>query len=100
VVFLSARIPVLELSASPPGVIPSAGDTFKLRELPKACVTNRRAKARRGPVNSHGGVTLRKMLQWMIRSQAPKNSFELRRRFRDLMEVVVVMKIWHSLVAQ
>ena len=71
--FLSARQPTLELSASPPreSLTPGAGDTFKLRGVPKARVTNRRAKARRGPANSHRGVTLREMLQWMIRSQAP-----------------------------
>lgn len=42
-----------------------------MREVPKAHATNRRAKARRGPVNSLREVTLREMLQWMIRSQAP-----------------------------
>jgi hypothetical protein len=90
--FLGARLPAPELSASPcRGESPGAGDTFKLREVPKARATNRHAKACRGPVNSLRGVTLHEMLQWMIRSQAPTALGEPRRRFRDLMEVVVVL---------
>jgi hypothetical protein len=69
VVYLGAWYPASELSASQR----TAGDTFKLRETPKARATNRCPKGRRGPVNSHRGtVTLREMLQWTIRSQAPK----------------------------
>ena len=74
-------------------MIPGAGDTFKLREVPKARMTNQYVKACWGPVNSLRGVTLYEMLQWMIRSQAPKAPSEPWRRFRDLTEVVVVPRV-------
>ena len=50
----------------------AAGDTFKLRGTPKACQTNPLPKGFGGPVNSlRDIVTVDRILQWAIRSQAP-----------------------------
>jgi hypothetical protein len=74
-----------KLSASPPQ---REGDTFKLRETPKARVTNRRVKARRGPANSRKGSNTTRDATMDDPQPSPYSSSEPRGRFRDLTEVV------------